>query len=97
MKYEINFVKKLERDFNLYEIENIPLNLLGKKIPFRKFEFSYEISEGKNFIEIEQRRNNYELFFKTSFKEGIVVFILNTKLGLFPQKIEFDLSNNFTK
>lgn len=97
VKYEINFVKNLENNFRLYEIENIPLNLLGKKTPFRKLNFTYEILEGKNLIEVEHRRNENELFFKTSVKKGIVVFVLKTKLGLFPQKIELDLSNNFSK
>lgn len=94
VKYEINFVKNLSDDNRLFEIENIPINLLGKKTPFRKLDFDYEIIEGGNLIDIVPRNINSELFFTTLHKKGRVTFILKTNLGLFPQRVEFDLSKN---
>ena len=94
VKCKINFVKNLSDDVKLFEVENIPINLLGKKTPFRKLDFDYEIIEGGNLIDVEPRKKNSELFFTTVLKKGKVAFILKTNLGLFPQRVEFDLSKN---
>ena len=94
VKCKINFVKELQNGERLYVVECLPLNLLGGKAPFRNLDLDFEIEEGKSLIEVHERKSNSELFFTSLKKSGKIVFILTTKLSLFPQKLEFDLADN---
>ena len=94
VKYKINFIKNLSGSERLYEAESIPLNLFGSKVPIRTLDFDFEIVEGKSLIEIQEREKKCELYFTSSKSSGKIVLILKTKLSLFPQKMEFDLTDN---
>ena len=94
VKCKINFVKEQQNGESLYEVKCMPLNLLGGKAPFRTLDLDFQIEEGASLIEVQERKNNSELFFTSSKKRGKVVLILMTKRSLFPQKLEFDLADN---
>lgn len=102
VRYEINQIEKFDDDEKvneivnekLYEVKNIPINLMGKKVPLRKLDFDFEIIEGASLVEILPRENKEELFFRSFNKSGEVIFIFKNKLSLFPQIVEFELKEN---
>lgn len=102
VRYEINQIEKFDDDEKvnvivnekLYEVKNIPINLMGKKVPLRKLDFDFEIIEGASLVEIQPRENKEELFFRSLKKSGKVIFIFKNKLSLFPQIVEFELKEN---
>jgi len=77
----------------------IPINALGKKAWFRKAYTDFDITEGKDLVDIVSINNkNGELTLRARNKPGMVVVNVKSRYALFPSSIEIpvypDLAEN---
>lgn len=67
------------------QIKIIPLNLLGKSVPFRKVPFTYSIIQNKKLVTISKSRTgNNLLIVSPKDKSGVVKIEIVSKFSLFP-------------
>jgi len=67
------------------QIKIIPLNLLGKSVPFRKVPFTYSIIQNKKLVTVSKSRTvNNLLIVSPKDKTGVVKIEIVSKFSLFP-------------
>ncbi|AFH49771.1 Hypothetical protein IALB_2066 [Ignavibacterium album JCM 16511] len=89
IKVEVN-PSQLYADVNSkVEIKVIPINALGSKAIFRYTESKFEISEGKELVEVEAINKKISVMkIKSKGIEGKVGIKILSKHSLFPQYVE---------
>lgn len=91
--YEIKIIAEpKELKINSQEVSQIkivPINLLGKSVPFRKVPFNFSIIKNKELVFVSRDKTNENIFLVSAKdKAGKVKIEINTKFSLFPNIVE---------
>lgn len=78
-------------------IKSVPLNSLGKAVPFRSAITDFEIEAGEDLILIlEENRDDGLLKIQALDREGEVVIFVKSEYSFLPSKIVISVNKNFT-
>lgn len=99
--YEIDYrlsSRTLYADYNsIVKIEALAVNSLGFKAPFRNPKITFEISEGKELIEIvENDPGKGILMIRAKGERGLVVIKAKSVYSMFPTLFEIEIVPNIT-
>jgi hypothetical protein len=99
--YEIDYrlsSRTLYADYNsIVTIEAIAINSLGFRAPFRNPKVTFEISEGKELIEIvENDPETGILKVRAKGERGLVVIKVKSVYSIFPSSFEIEILPNIT-
>lgn len=99
--YEIDYrlsSRTLYADYNsIVKIEALAVNSLGFKAPFRNPKITFEISEGKELIEIvENDPGKGILMIRAKGERGLVVIKAKSVYSMFPTLFEIEILPNIT-
>lgn len=88
--------KELYADYkSTVKIECIPINAFGWKIPFRNTYCKFEITEGKDLIEIlNQNGNKGEITLRAKNLTGKVEILVKSRFSLLPTSIDIEIYPN---
>lgn len=94
--YEIKIVVQPKRltinSQEVSQIKIIPLNLLGKSVPFRKVPFTYSIIQNKKLVTISKSRTGNNLLTVSSKNNtGVVKIEITSQYSLFPNIISLGI------
>jgi len=85
-------------DHSTVTISVIPLNAFGLRAPFRYSSASFDIKEGKGFIEIIKEDNkNGEMIVKAKRETGLVAVLIKSEHSFLPSLIEIRIYPNITQ
>lgn len=77
-------------------IEVIPVNALGKRVPFRMVNAEIEIVQGKELVEIlTYKPERGILVLRSNEKPGVVEVIIKSKYSLLPMEVEIPVVGNY--
>ncbi len=98
--YEVNYDVSTKEIFadnqSVVKINVFPVNGLGFKVPFRKSNVKFYITEGKELIDIiKLDENSGEIILKAKNQTGKVVIKFKSKYSLFPSIVEINILPNF--
>jgi hypothetical protein len=72
-----------------------PVNAFGFKVPFRKIPAGFEISEGKDLVDIiKEDDKNGSLILRAKERTGKVVILIRSKYSLLPSLVEIYIYPN---
>ena len=99
--YEVTYSVRPEKLFadgqSTLTIKAIPINSFGWKAPFRSAYAKFEITEGKDLVNIfSQENDSGQLILQAKNKTGEVVVLVHSKYALLPSSIEITIYPNFT-
>ena len=78
-------------------IEVIPVNALGKRVPFRMVNAEIEIVQGKELVEIlTYKPERGILVLRSNEKPGVVEVIIKSKYSLLPMEVEIPVVGNYS-
>ncbi len=77
-------------------IEVIPVNALGKRVPFRTVNAEIEITQGKELVKIlTYKPERGILVLRSNEKPGVVEVIIKSKYSLLPIEVEIPVVGNY--